>query len=232
MFVAFLDYDDFALAYAERTRDNAYNALYERPQIRALLPLVPGRRVLDAGCAAGEHTLWLRDLGADVTALDISGRMVALTKARLGDDTPVLNADLEAPLPFEAATFDVILSSLALHYVADLGATLREFARVLVPGGTLVFSTHHPMLAGSDGDYFTTRLIDEAWDGFGEGPVRVRWYHRSLESIVHALRTAHFALDAIREPEPDPAMAHSDAKAYLSIRRLPPFLFVRAHKPH
>ncbi|GAC1540879.1 MAG: class I SAM-dependent methyltransferase [Candidatus Velthaea sp.] len=223
----FLDYDAFADAYAQRTRDNLFNARYERPALRALIPPVGGKRVLDAGCAAGEHSRWLFEQGASVTAIDVSEAMIALAIERLGPDVRIVQHDLDEPLPFTAGAFEVIVSSLALHYARDLAATLNEFARVLTPNGILVFSTHHPMLANAGDRYSETHIIDETWDGFSSAPVRVRWYHRSFETIARALEDARFTIDAIREPMPDPAIANEDPRAYAIMRRTP-FLVVRA----
>ena len=224
----FRDYDAFAQAYAERTQSNAYNAHYERPAIRALLGSIAGARVLDAGCAAGEHALWLVDRGATVTAIDISEAMLHLARARLDDRATVQAADIGIPLPFADATFDIVFSSLTLHYVADWTRTLAEFARVLVPGGTLVFSTHHPALELGLDDYFTLREVDDRWDGFASEPVRVRFYHRPLQAIVAPLLTAGFCIEALVEPEPDAALAAIDPTIDRLLRTKPFFLFVRA----
>gem|GEM_PF-2400771 len=145
----FRDYDAFAEASAEHTRTNAYSAHDERPAIRALLGPVAGFRVLDAGCAAGEHALWLVDSGATVTAIDISDAMLHLARTRLDGRALVLAADLAEPLPFARASFDVIFRSLTLHYVLDWERMFAELPRIVVPGGTLVVSTHHPSILGS-----------------------------------------------------------------------------------
>ena len=61
----------------------------------------------------------LVNLGAEVIATDISPRMVEATKRRVGENAKVLCLDLEEKLPFEDDTFDVIISSLVLHYIKD-----------------------------------------------------------------------------------------------------------------
>ena len=224
----FRDYDAFAETYADRTRTNAYNAHYERPAIRALLGPVAGLRVLDAGCAAGEHALWLVDSGATVTAIDISDAMLHIARTRLDGRADVLAADLAEPLPFATASFDVVFSSLTLHYIFDWERMFAEFARILVPGGTLVFSTHHPSLDLGLDDYFTIREVDDRWSGYSEDPVRVRFFHRPLREIVAPLLNARFRITAIEEPMPDAELAERDPTASAILQSKPFFLFVRA----
>jgi len=222
------DYDAFAEAYAERTQTSAFNAHYERPAIRAMLGPIAGERVLDAGCAAGEHALWLFEQGALVTAIDISEPMLHLARTRLEHRAVVLAADIGQPLPFRDASFDLIFSSLTLHYVADWEPMLAQFVRVLRPGGSFVFSTHHPSMDAGLADYFNVREIDDRWSGFGAAPVRVRFFHRPLHAIFTPLLNAGFRIDAVSEPEPDAELAALDPNADRVLRTKPFFLFVRA----
>ena len=88
----------------------------------------------------------LRATALAVVAVDRSIRMVMLAREKLAGRARVIHADvsnLRGVLPDE--TFDVILSSLVLHYIRDLSGTFTEWARLLRPGGTMVFSTHHPI---------------------------------------------------------------------------------------
>ncbi|HEY0383481.1 MAG TPA: class I SAM-dependent methyltransferase [Candidatus Elarobacter sp.] len=224
-------YDDPALAaaYARVTSDNVYNAAYERPAVQDVLGDVRGRDVLDAGAAAGEHSVWLVAHGARVVALDASDAMVRLARARLGDSATVLRADLALPLPLADASFDVVLSSLTLHYLEDWIPTLRELARVLRPGGRLVFSTHHPALTDDPAaDYHTVRLVEEGWEGFVAGEVPMRFYHRPLERIVGDVLAAGFVLRALREPRPSAEADARDPAVAARLRTRPWFLIVDA----
>jgi SAM-dependent methyltransferase len=224
-------YDDPALAqaYARVTAANVYNAAYERPAVREALGDVRGLDVLDAGAAAGEHSAWLAAHGARVVALDASAAMVELARARLGDAATVLCADLARPLPLADASFDVVLSSLTLHYLEDWLPALREFARVLRPGGRLVLSTHHPALTDDpDLDYHAVRLVEEGWDGFADGPVAMRFYHRPLERIVGDVLAAGFVLRALREPRPSAEADARDPAVAARLRTRPWFLIVEA----
>lgn len=224
-------YDEplLAAAYARVSAANAANAAYERPALRALLDDVAGRDVLDAGCAAGEHAQWLGERGARVVALDASEAMVALARERLGERARVLRADLDAPLPLETASFDLVVSSLTLHYLRDWLPALRELARVLRPGGRLVLSTHHPFATVVPGEaYHAVRLVDDAWDGFAAAPVAVRYYHRPLERMVADLLEAGFALRGLHEPQPTVAMAERNAALAARFREAPGFLILDA----
>ncbi len=224
-------YDDPALAaaYARVTASNVYNAAYERPAVRDVLGDVRGRDVLDAGAAAGEHSAWLVENGARVVALDASEAMVRLARARLGDAATVLRADLAQPLPLADASFDVVLSSLTLHYLEDWNPALRELARVLRPGGRLVLSTHHPFVTlEMVDDYHALRRIDDAFGSFAADAVPVRYYHRSLERIVADLRAGGFTVLALREPQPSAEADARDPGLAARLRTRPWFLIVDA----
>lgn len=224
-------YDDPALAasYARVTAANAANAAYERPAVRALLGDVRGLDVLDAGCAAGEHSAWLVEHGARVVALDTSDAMVRLARERLGERARVLQADLAQPLPFASASFDVVLSSLTLHYLEDWSAPLREMARVLRSRGRLVSSTHHPfMMPDAVKDYHAVQLVEEGWRAFADEPVPVRFYHRPLQRIVHDVLGAEFVLRAVIEPRPTAEADARDPRLAQRFRTEPGFLIVDA----
>lgn len=96
------------------------------------------RRFLDVGCGMGEIAeRVLKELEVDVVAVDVSARMVELTRARGVD---AREADVQA-LPFEDASYDCVAANWVLYHVADLDLGVRELARVLRPGGRLVAAT-------------------------------------------------------------------------------------------
>src|SRR5690554_5712185 len=105
-------------------KKNAYNIDYERPAMMKLLPEdMSSMKVLYAGCAAGWYTLQLVNRGGNVTETDISPKMVTATKRRLGEKADILCLDLAEKLPFDDESFDLIISSLVLHYIKDWSKT-------------------------------------------------------------------------------------------------------------
>src|SRR6516162_4834226 len=224
------NYDTIASRYAAGVDERPWNALYERPATLDLLPDVAGKDVLDAGCGPGWYSDWLARNGARVVAVECSPRMVRLADERLGGRARVMQGDVSNLRNLLLSeTFDVILSSLVLHYLADLTETFREWARLLRPSGTLVFSTHHPIHEASllDPGYLCTELIEEEWGWLG---AKMRYYRRPLRDLTEPLTAAGFVIERISEPTPSEALKLADPEGFDRLQRVPAFLFVRARK--
>jgi SAM-dependent methyltransferase len=116
----------------------------EQPAVHKLLEDAPKGRALDAACGTGRHAAHLVSLGYDVIGVDATVAMleVARTKAPGVD---FREGRLEN-LPVDDASVDVVTCGLALEHVDDLGVVMKEFARVLRPGGWVVCSDTHPIM--------------------------------------------------------------------------------------
>lgn len=196
------DYDAFAKAYAAENETSLLNAWYCRPAMVDLTGDVAGRRVLDAGCGSGPLAAALRDQGAIVSGFDLSPAMIDLARERLGHDADLLVADLAEPLPYEDDTFDVVASSLALHYLEDWIAPLTELRRILRPGGRLVVSVPHPaayLFNYQDRDYFALTQYSEEFEFDGRKAVLTYW-HRPLHAMTDAFTKADFRIEVVSEP--------------------------------
>ncbi|KAA0547079.1 class I SAM-dependent methyltransferase [Bacillus sp. BGMRC 2118] len=209
-----------------------YNSEYERPAMMKHIQLdLRDKTVLDAGCAAGWYTLQLTNRGASVVATDISPEMVSATKRRVGDNTEVICLDLEKELPFEDATFDLIISSLTLHYLKNWDQTFREFQRVLKKNGQLLFSVHHPhsdIKILRDPHYFKVELIIDKWKK--EGRVYdVPYYRRPLQYIINSTLN-HFNLEEVIEPEPTLTFKQKSPESYKRLMSCPQFIIMKARK--
>jgi len=193
---------------------------------------VAGLRVLDAGCGSGTHATALVARGAVVTGIDKSPGMLALARKRLGPTAELFAADLAQPLPFGDGAFDRILSSLSLHYIEDWRVPQSEFRRVLVPGGRLVLSTHHPfrdhVLSGGR-DYFGTFQLDDRWEKGGE-VMEMRYWRRPLHVMTDALIAAGFVIDTSGEPLPLPEVRERFPADYELLSTQPVFILFAAHR--
>lgn len=185
-----------------------------------LLGDLAGRRVLEFGCGAAQGARWCAGQGAHVIACDISGGMLAqarrLDREHGAGPAAYLRCDAAA-LPLADACVDVAFSAYgALPFVADSGAVLTEVARVLRPGGRLVFSLTHPVrwalpdVPGPEGlvvrhSYFDRRpYVEQDEDGT---PVYVE-HHRTLGDRVREIVAAGLRLVDLVEPEWPPQADH------------------------
>ena len=188
------DYDAVADRYATGIDGRAWNALYERPATLGLLPDLRGRDALDAGCGNGWYVEQLLARGARVTAFDRSARMVEHARRRLGNRARVFHAPADRVEVLADSTFDLVLSPLVVHYVADLDTLFGEWARLLRPGGYAVFSTHHPMMYPErlvEPGYHMTEMMAERW---GWLDATMRFYRRSISAITEPLARAGFVI--------------------------------------
>lgn len=96
-------------------------------------------RVLDAGCGTGAFSRYWQAQGSDVTALDLSGDMLAEARRQQAAHRYV-QGDIEA-LPLADGGFDLTWSNLVVQWCEDLAQGLRELRRVTKPGGRIAFST-------------------------------------------------------------------------------------------
>ena len=174
-------------------------------EVRLLGTELRGRRILELGSGAAQGSHWLRDQGAVPVALDLSWAMLTA-----GDDAlPRVHASADA-LPFLDASFDAVVSAHgAIAFVADLGVTVAEAARVLRPGGQFVFSVTHPIRwafpddPGPNGltvaqSYFDRRAYVEV-DRDGR-PTYVE-HHRTLGDTVTAITGTGLVIERLVEPE-------------------------------
>ena len=130
--------------------------------------------------------------------------MVDLARRRLGADADVRVADLGAPLPYPDDAFDLVVSSLALHYVEDWDAALAEVRRVLRPGGRFTVSIIHPTVyavSHPDADYFALTQYSEDYD-YADRTVWMTYWHRPLQDVLNAFIGAGFTIKAVTERPP------------------------------
>jgi len=191
-------YDRWAAVYDHD--DNPLQAL-EEPLVRAALGTARGRDILDLGCGTGRHALWLARAGARVTGVDFSEPMLAIARGKPGADAVrFLVHDLRAPLPFAAASFDLVLSALVLEHVREIAPLFLEMRRVLRPAGRTVVSEMHPamFLRGAQ-----ARFTDpESRERVQPGSVP-----HALSELVMAAVGAGLAITRMSEHAPDEDLA-------------------------
>ncbi len=137
-------YDDpvFFDAYAQmpRSKDGLKSA-GEWHQLQPLFPPLQGKTVLDLGCGYGWHSKFAADQGAaSVLGLDLSERMIEEARRRNPAPNVIYRVcDLEE-YDYPEGVYDLVISNLVLHYIADLDSVFEKLFRTLKTGGCFLFN--------------------------------------------------------------------------------------------
>lgn len=238
-------YDDpeFFNNYSQMPRSvEGLKAAGEWEELRSMLPDLQDKRVLDLGCGFGWHCRYAREQHArSVVGIDLSENM--LVRAKQTTDDPAIEYRQLAieDIDFHEGEFDVVLSSLALHYVEQFDNVVQKVHHCLVPGGTFVLSVEHPVftaLASQDWHYDSQgQRLHWPVDNYQDEGLRqanfldneVLKYHRTVATYMNVLIESGFKITKISEPKPSDKML-TDIPEMRDETRRPIFLIIAAVK--
>ena len=131
------DNEKFFESYSQMTRSQqGLDGAGEWQTLKRLLPDFKKKRVLDLGCGYGWHCLYAAEHGAaSVIGVDISEKMLEIKSKKNTFDNICYLHDSIDKITFEPNSFDVIISSLAIHYIEDFKKLAKNMADWLVSGG-------------------------------------------------------------------------------------------------
>lgn len=239
------DNEIFYKSYLElRTNSTGLNDVLEIPAFRTLLPEdLRHMQILDLGCGFGEACSWYASQGAaKVIGVDISDKMIFRAKQLYSQDNiKYLHLPIE-DISFPKEQFDLVLSSLAFHYIADFKNLLERIYHCLKTDGFLIFSQEHPIaIAKKVPDGWVKNKNGEKlhWilDNYNEEGIRKHnWfiddvikYHRTISSVINTLIETGFKIVKVLEPVAIQE-AETTNKDLKNERRRPPFLIIKAQK--
>jgi ubiquinone/menaquinone biosynthesis C-methylase UbiE len=234
---------------------DGYRELINNPSIFEMIGTVAGRDILDAGCGEGHNTRKLARMGAHVTGIDISPKMIEFAiqeehTAPLG--ITYRNCSFSNMKTLADQTFDIVVAFMSLMDGRDYAGAVNEIRRVLRPGGYLVFSITHPCFLtkgltwikdenGSEcrvsvGNYFMKTPYVEKWK-FTLSPETQRLpefevpnFPRTLSEYMNELISNGFQLVELREPRPTEEACKQNPKLEKWREHAAIFLQIKARK--
>ena len=189
------------------------------PGMLEMIGPVKGKHILELYCGAGYLSRRLAALGANVTAVDSSERLVGIAREindREHDNIRYAVAEPTDLSVIDDSTFDDIICNMGLMMTRDLSGTIGELARLIKMGGRFIFSVAHPCFCMPDACWakdpdgrFIYKAVDnyygENWwssDMVGAARTNPRSKHRSISRYINALSSRGFIVRRMSEPRP------------------------------
>ncbi len=201
-----------APSYAERGRRNWATAepnwgIYAIPEAEiGALPDVDGLDVVELGCGTAYWSAWLARRGARPVGVDLTEAQLATARECQAEhelEFPLIHASAE-DVPLPDASFDLAFSEYGASLWCEPRRWLREAARLLRPGGRLVFLTNTPLLmlcTPPSGERASERLERDqfgmyAFEWPGEEGIE---FHLPHGEMIRVLAESGFAVEALHE---------------------------------
>jgi SAM-dependent methyltransferase len=237
-------YDDskFFTKYSQMDRSvRGLEGAGEWETLKKALPDFNNKRVLDLGCGFGWHCQYAIQHGASsVIGIDVSERMLTLAKEKTSKEIEYFCKPIEE-IEFDQGHFDVVISSLAFHYIESFQDIVKKVGNWLTSGGEFVFSVEHPIFTAygtqdwiydEKGDILHFPVDNYFYEGkrqanfLGEKVIK---YHKTLTTYLNGLIDGGFELTRIVEPKPSEQLLDSVEGMRDELRR-PMMLIISAKK--
>lgn len=238
------DNDEFYQSYRKLRKSGiSYNDFVEQPAIKSAIGDIKGKKVLDLGCGAGGFAKYCVDSGAaEVVGVDISKNMIQQAiKENSHEKIKYICSPIE-DIELANQTFDLIVSSLAIHYIEDYTSLIAKVYRLLAKNGDFVFSIEHPIVSAcKDMDNWArdekgNKLHWKLDSYHEEGKREKRWvvdgvitYHRTLSTIMNTLIHQGLTIEQLIEPQATSEGLLKMPKL-INEKRRPSFLIIKSRR--
>lgn len=239
----FYDKQSFFERYGDMLRSKeGLKGAGEWPTLEKMLPDFSGKRVLDLGCGYGWHCIYTAEKGAaSVLGIDLSVKMIQVATQKNTFSNIEYRVQGIEDFDYPADCYDVVISSLALHYVEDLKPVFSRIYRTLTNGGMFIFTMEHPVFTayGTQEWFYSEEQKPLHWPVdryFMEGKRTANFlgeeivkFHHTLTSILQGLLETGFIIKEVVEPQPTEEMMEKIPDMEIELRR-PMMLAVAAVK--
>jgi cyclopropane fatty-acyl-phospholipid synthase-like methyltransferase len=212
-------YDDieFFHKYGEMPRSiGGLEAAGEWPALKQILPDFNNKNVLDLGCGYGWHCRYAIENNARmVVGVDISVKMLEKAKSMTKEENIQYIRKSIEEIEFTENSFDIIISSLAFHYIESYNELIKKIYKWLNKNGNFIFSIEHPIFTaygnqdwiyGEDNKILHWPIDNYFYEGKRDAMFlenTITKYHRTLTTYLNTLLKEGFKINNIIEPKPD-----------------------------
>ncbi|WP_249872840.1 class I SAM-dependent methyltransferase [Oceanobacillus saliphilus] len=220
-----------------------YNDFIEQPAIKSAISTLTKKSILDLGCGTGHFARYCIDKGASkVTGVDISRNMIDRAKIENSHEKIEYICTPIEELELHNQKFDLIISSLAIHYIEDYSKLIVKIRSLLNKNGEFIFSTEHPIATARN--EVNNWVKDEngnklhwALDSYQEeGKREHNWYvdgvviyHRTISTLMNTLIDNGFSIEKVIEPQSIPSGLDKMPKLVNEERR-PSFIVIKSRR--
>ena len=239
-------FNEYKKMRREERKGTSANDLIDIPTIRSMLPKLDGLRVLDLGCGYGDNCKYFKEHGASyVLGIDLSSNMISVASEENKEEGIEYQVMAMEDISTINKKFDLVVSSLAVHYVKDFNKLCGDVYNLLDDGGYFIYSSEHPLN--------TAPILNEECHGKNRidiggkryyllsdynrcGKRFKNWnycdvekYHRNFSEVINTLVKNKFKIEELLEPTPTDEMIEKVDKFKYQFDR-PYFLFVKVKK--
>lgn len=238
-------YDDpvFFSKYSNMDRSKkGLESAGEWHELKKMIPNLSDKRVLDLGCGFGWHCRFaIENNATSVIGVDISRKMLDEARNKTKSELIEYICMPIEEIDFPKDSFDIVISSLVLHYIESFENLLVRINKALVKGGDFVFSVEHPIFTahGAQEWHYDNRGNRLHWpvdQYFNEGIRNANFlgeevvkYHRTLTTYVDTLLKTGFEIKGFIEPKPEKELIDSVPEMLDELRR-PMMLLMSSRK--
>ena len=238
--------------YSEMERSKfGLNAAGEWESLKNILPSFENKNILDLGCGYGWHLIYAAQNKANLAVgCDISDKMFDVAREKTKNINNIrlilssienINENIKSNEELKDIKFDIVLSSLALHYVYDFGSVVKTVKGLLKDDGYFVFSAEHPIftaygsqdwLYDSNGEIVCFPIDNYFYEGkrntkfLAESVIK---YHRTITTYINTLINNGFVIENVTEPKPPEKMLKNNKEMQNELRR-PMMIVIKSKK--
>lgn len=238
-------YDDnvFFSKYSQMERSvKGLQGAGEWHELKKMFPDLKDKTLLDIGCGFGWHCKYAIQNGAThVIGIDLSKKMIEKAMMQNNDSKIEYRQCAIEDYEYPENTFDIVISSLTLHYIESFDFVCKKVFQTLKNNGHFIFSVEHPIFTSNgtqeweyneDGSikhwpvdhYFDERIIHSNF--LGEEVIK---YHKTLTHFINTLIENNFTIKKLVEPQPEKKMLEENESMCDELRR-PMMLLISAQK--